>query len=370
MAEQDILVLGGGSLARAICYALAAIDAPGRTVTVVSRAAQSAEEICYIADVRADLSGVCTSFRSLTLPRYTVGRLRSLFERFRPAIVLNCASLQSPWERLVKPSAWTDLIATVGYGITLPLQAVLAIEVGTALSDAGSDALFFNACLPDAVNPLLRHLGLPVFSGIGNVAILTASIRQALGLDASEHLQVLGHHWHLHRPPSDEQDALVWHAGEPVADVGSLLTRQRGATRQELNIVNGQVTALLLDAVLTGREVRVSLPGPGGLPGGYPVCVRGRDIRLDLPPGLTLDQAMQKNQVWARQDGVSVDGEGQVHFSHQRGQDIVSVVPELTEVLPGDDVPKLLPRLLELRAQLREQPSADGDRRRVTPTLD
>ncbi|MFF0250599.1 Tn3 family transposase [Streptosporangium sandarakinum] len=63
-----------------------------------------------------------------------------------------------------------------------------------------SPPLFLNACFPGAVNPLLKTLGLPVFCGVGNVALLAASLRESLRPARGGRLRVLGHHRHLHTP--------------------------------------------------------------------------------------------------------------------------------------------------------------------------
>ncbi|GGQ33207.1 hypothetical protein GCM10010140_74040 [Streptosporangium pseudovulgare] len=125
------------------------------------------------------------------------------------------------------------------------------------------------------MNPLLRKLGLPVFCGVGNVALLAASLRESLRSARGGRLQVLGHHWHPHTPGDASDEALVWLDGAPVREVGPLLRRQRAAARSESNAVTGHVTALLPADLVTGREVRTSLPGPLGLPGGYPVRIHG-----------------------------------------------------------------------------------------------
>ncbi|MET9858951.1 hypothetical protein ABZY93_06420 [Streptomyces smyrnaeus] len=365
MSGQSLLVLGAGSLARAICYAFATVGTTQSTVTVASRTPSRAADVCYVAEVRAALAGTSIGFRPQCIRHYSADDLLPLLEEQAPAVVVNCASPQSPWERISSPSAWTDLIATAGFGMTLPLQAAIPIEAGNALLRAHSDALFVNASFPDAVNPLLRHLNLPVFCGIGNVALLEASLRQELGLGQGEQLRVLGHHWHLHPPPSAAEEALAWRGGVRIENVRELLARQRETARQELNVVNGHVTALLLDALLTRREVRMNLPGPHGLPGGYPVRVHDRRVLLDLPRGWTRERAAEANQRWGRHDGVVVDESGKVSFFRRGGEDIGPLVPELAGSLRAGDVPELLPELLALRVRLRKRPPASTPRGRT-----
>ncbi|MFI7643141.1 hypothetical protein [Nonomuraea sp. NPDC049400] len=360
MAEHDIVILGSGSLARSVCYSLALVSPNESVVTVVSRTASSSAEVCYIADVRATLAGTAVKFRPLSLGRYSADSISSILRQTRPKLVLNCASYQSPWEKIYSPSAWTTLMSRAGFGITLPLQAAVAIEASTAVAGLDSPPLFVNACFPDAVNPLLKALGLPVFCGVGNVALLAASLRESLRPDGAGRLQVLGHHWHLHTPPTDADDALAWLDGMPIHGVGSLLRRQRATARSELNIVNGLVTALLLAGIVSGREMWTSLPGPLGLPGGYPVRVHGDVIELNLPEGISQSQALFLNSQWAERDGVYVEEDGKVTFSKQGFLQVRSELPDFASTVPATDIPGICSRLLEVRSRLRLMQAASG----------
>ncbi|WP_410599592.1 hypothetical protein [Amycolatopsis sp. lyj-90] len=354
MTESNIVILGSGSLARSIAYSLAGQCTTRSVVTIVSRMPASAAELCYVADARAVSAGRPVRFVSRPLNSYRADFLASLLRHTRPGIVVNCASVQSPWERARSRSAWTDLMTRAGAGVTLPLQAAIPIEVASAVAAVESPPLFLNASLPDAVNPLLRALGLPVFCGVGNVALIAASLQEALRPEKGVCLRVVGHHRHLRRPESEEDEAVAWLDGTPVRWVTSLLERQRATARSELNFVNGEVTAKLLTGLLTGAEIRTSLPGPHGFPGGYPVRVRGRTLTLDLPPGLRLDQAVAMNKDWAEQDGVLVEESGSVVFGERGVREMRVVFPGFPSVVRAGEIPDLCTRLLRLRAWLRK----------------
>lgn len=48
------------------------------------------------------------------------------------------------------------------------------------------------------------------------------------------------------------------------------------------------------------------LPGPDGLPGGYPVTIDADKVTVRLPPFFTVAQATEANQRWAWRDGVQL----------------------------------------------------------------
>jgi len=58
---------------------------------------------------------------------------------------------------------------------------------------------------------------------------------------------------------------------------------------------------------LTGADVATHVPGPNGLPGGYPVRVHGGKVSLRLPSGLSEAEAVARNEQSATRDGVRAD---------------------------------------------------------------
>ena len=373
MLEQPTLVvIGTGQLARSISYSLAVAHADPLRVLVVGRRAEAASEVCHIAAFRAAVAGRGAIVRFEPAVASVTGRaardlvdLGDVLGAAAPAGVLLCASTQSPWERLTAPSAWTELVRRAGFGVTLPFQAEHALAVGAAMPPG---AWFVNACFPDAVNPLLAARGVPVLCGVGNVGLLAASLQAALDLPDQRRLQVLAHHVHLNPPASADEEALAWCDGEPLAEVGKLLAAQRAASRPELNQVTGLTAArlagallsksLLSESLLSESPLDTSLPGPLGLPGGYPVRVRaGGGLELRLPAGLTMADAVARNRRWALADGATLDpGGDRVVLSDTAGAELDAVAPELAGGFRLADLEAVTARLHELRDRLRGRP--------------
>ncbi|MEU4445423.1 hypothetical protein AB0K14_26340 [Actinosynnema sp. NPDC050801] len=338
---HKLAVIGTGDLARAVCYSLAAVGRTSVEVVVVGRSVDKVNQLCYVANARAA----------------TAGRTGLAFTPFvgdvEPAVAdvdgaLVCASSQSPWERLTAPSAWTALVGRAGYGITLPFQAELALRVGRALPER---SWLVNGCFPDAVNPLLAALDVPVLCGIGNIALLAASAQAALGLPDQGRLRMLAHHVHLHEPADGVDEVRAWHDDEPITAPGELLAAQRNAERTELNQVTGFAAAVLLDALLCGTPVETHLPGPHGLPGGYPVRLEGTAIELRLPAGVSRADAIAFNQRAAAADGVVVDGDRVVF-----GPEVAEHLPGLADGFRTVDLAAATAELNALRERLRGEP--------------
>jgi hypothetical protein len=358
MADRSVLVVvGSGSLARAVCYGLAAVVEQPVDVVVAARAAGKAAEVCYVAGTRAALGGRPVAFRPAVADPARADEVAELLWRTAPAGVLLCASTQSPWERLQAPSAWTALLERAGFGLALPLHAELALVVGRAVAEAAPQAWFVNACFPDAVNPLLAAAAVRVLCGIGNVALLAASLQAALGLEGQRQLEVLAHHVHLHAPGRPDEEALAWCDDAPVEAVSKLLAAQRAAARAELNHVTGYAGAVVLRDLLAGSEAATSLPGPLGLPGGYPVRLRGGRLALRLPPGLGETEAVAFNQRAALRDGAVVEG-GRVRFGPAVQAELRPLAPDLVGGFRVADAAAAAAALHRLRDRLRTQPTS------------
>ncbi|MEU3199955.1 hypothetical protein [Streptomyces sp. NPDC006996] len=283
--------------------------------------------------------------------------LTRLLERISPSVVAICASRFSPWERFRQPSAWTDLVASGGLGLTLPLQADLAVRVSSAVARACSGAHVVNACFPDAVNPVLAALGLPILCGVGNAGVIHASVRHALGVAAPERLKVLAHHVHLHAPDDAEDEALAWLDGTPVPDVSAALVQQRCTDRELLNLVTGHTAAGLITALATGADWSTSVPGPWGLPGGYPVRAHDGGLTLDLPPDLDRDQAIAWNRRVGQADGVEIR-DGRAIFVGCAAEALRPVSARLAEGFPVSELDWACDELEAVRDRLRTVPHA------------
>jgi hypothetical protein len=344
MRPAHVAVVGSGALARSICLALAGAAPPGLRVSVLARDGAAAEEIAR--DCRARSGGAWN-----VTGRALHDEVEALAD-LCPAALVCCASAQSPYERVVAPSPWTDLVARAGFGITLALQATVAVRLARALARVSPQTLFVNGCFPDAVNPLLAVLGLPVHCGIGNVATLAACLQDALGRPDRSRLAVLGHHVHLSAPDDPADEARAWCDGAPVTGVGALLAADRARPRRELNAIAGHAAARLLVALVDRSAVHTSLPGPLGLPGGYPVRLSGREIALDLPPGLSRAEAVAWNLRVGRRDGVEV-ADGVVRHTPAAAAALAAHLPDLAPGWPVTALDEVTRRLTALRQRLR-----------------
>jgi hypothetical protein len=348
--SRQIVVMGSGSFARSVCYGLATELRTPADVLVLARDPAKAAEVALVAAARAGVSSVPATFRSAAvvldrLDELALDYLDELLGSAEPEVLIHCVSHHSPWGA---PSPWTSLVAAAGFGVTLPLQAAMVLDVAESLRRVAPDCLLINACFPDAVNAVLREWELPVFCGAGNIATIAAAMHAAL---PGKDLRLLAHHAHLHEPADPADEARLWCDGVERDDVRELLAPLRSAARSELNQVGGHAAARLVADLFAGAGVVTHVPGPGGLPGGYPVAITGSAIEPRLPDGLDVDAAVAWNQRMAVHDGVQVIGSW-VRFPPRTAAALRAHLPELAGGYPVRDIRAACTEMLELRDRL------------------
>lgn len=352
--DATVLIVGSGSLARAISYSLALLLSRPHRVIVCARSGKQLRDIMYVSRAKAASVQSPVKFDSVEFAAESDDAGRMLLS-FQPDVIVNCASHYSPWEGIHQPSSWTQLLHSAGFGFTLPLQAAFAIKFAKALAGYSRSVLFINGCYPDAVNPLLRALELPIVCGVGNIGLLAATLRSSLGLMPQQRLQVMAHHLHLYTPEPGVDEAQAWVDGKRCENVGSLLLSQRTSTGLEVNKVIGCTAAVLLRDIIDQRDVETHVPGPFGLPGGYPVRVMGTRMQLNLPAGLSESDAIAWNERVALADGVKILPHGYVEHGEKTKRAFRQYLPEIADGFHASEIDKVTQLMLELRARLTRE---------------
>ena len=318
-----VLVIGLGSLARKLIADLCHDGAAAPRIVVVTRSAAAAEwcavqSIVSGADVRAE-----------TGDALDVAFLSGLLLRWRPRLVIQCASLLSPYFLAGHPLG--EAGARAGFGFQLPAQLPVALAVMRAVRDTAPATPVVNCSFPDAVNAILFQAGLAPLAGIGNAGILHYLIERTLRRRGHRpRIQVYAHHVHaiavlknqdLPATPAPvvlvDGDRVDWQTVRPRF--------RRALDGDEINLLTAASARAALRALCgAGGTVHVSLPGVQGLPGGVPVVLEGGTVRCSHPDGLNHDELAFLLRDWGRADGIeSISAEGVVRFT-QRYQDIVA----------------------------------------------
>ncbi|PBB95658.1 hypothetical protein [Mesorhizobium sp. WSM3862] len=288
----------------------------------------------------------------------TAERLAAL----RPDIIFNATTLHSWWViTQLPPDAYQQIDRACG-GVWTPMHLVLVRRLMKAVREAGLQSVVVNASYADVTNAALAAEGLSPTIGIGNVANAVPGIRLAaahlLGCEVkaidvrffaqhyvSDRIQRTGstngapYHLTIYRdcqktrPEEVDHDLIFANVVERFRRVGGI----------EGNSVTASSATAVLRALADRVERVVHAPGPLGLVGGYPVRVAPRGISIDLPEGLSLDDAVEINRKCQKYDGIeAVESDGTVRFTAESA--------EIMRELLGYDCDAMAPDECEDRA--------------------
>jgi len=318
-ATADIVICGTGSFAARILLDLAATASEEISVAVVGRNRDRLAWLRTAANARAAIFGSGARVADYLIDELSTDAVGALIAKLRPSVVANTASMQGGRVMTDRPDAWSRLVQEVGLGCTVLLQARISYDISAAVAQAAPDAAFVNCCYPDVVNPMLAGAGLPIACGIGNVAILAHAFAGVLG-PGHGRLHLLAQHAALSafRRPAEQRSGAaplrLWIDGKEVADVFARFAAVKLAPEPVIDVSGASGVPLFL-AIAGGKLWRGHVPGPNGFTGGYPVRLTGRQLTLDLPDGLTEDDAIAWNRDWEPANGIMVGSDGAVRYT-------------------------------------------------------
>lgn len=356
--KVDVLLVGTGSLARAFCYSLASMSHLKQIkVAILGRSIEKSTKIAAIANNCAAVTALSdTLFIPEKVSFESEKDLKNKLAKFSPKILLQMASCQSPWEFCDLSKKWSKLVNNSGFGLTLPLQSFVTLKIAKLLKEMCLPTILVNACYPDLVNSLLKFLGFQVTCGIGNVSILAAAIRAANKAYKKADLKILGHHLHLteqRKRTNDYTNPKVWIDGNRLESVELALKNIRSIKDQELNQLTALISVQTVLALLNSGSTQCNLPGPNGLPGGYPVTVTSSGVVLNLPPEISEEEAITWNTECSKYDGAFIDKNGFVWFNEFARDSLRLNNMKYAKGFYCEDVYKVCEEFIRLRESLR-----------------
>jgi hypothetical protein len=108
----------------------------------------------------------------------------------------------------------------------------------------------------------------------------------------------------------------------------------------------------------TGAEWSGHVPGPNGLPGGYPVRFDASRIDLDLPAGLGCEEAVAWNTGFEAGNGLVVEN-GRAHYTGRLYERLRQASPTLAKGFTVTDIDAVYDDMVALRTRLQSKPALD-----------
>jgi hypothetical protein len=359
--DCDILIFGTGSFAQRIACDLAATATKPLRIDIAGRNAVRLAWIRTAAQARADM--FARPVRIVTHPidlALDVATDR-LLEDNRPAVIVQAASLQTASVIAGAGNAWTRLVAEGGLSATAVFQAVLTARVARAAQQVLPARHLINCCFPDVANGIVTAMGVPVTCGIGNIAILAHAFAGLLQGKPKPRLQMLCHYQNIapwRRAPAERSGpaARVWLDGAEIADIYTRFADVQLTPEPVIDISGASGVTLML-AMAHREDWTGHVPGPHGLPGGYPVTLRSGRLDLDLPTGLDRAAAIAWNSRYESENGLIVDAKGHARYTGRLHERLKEESPDLAAGFNARDLEDVWRAMVGLRDRMLKRPA-------------
>lgn len=333
-ARKTVLILGAGVIGGQVADLFTRMGDRFRVVLAARNEARVRERANLAITVALNLG-----FDPILEPR-TVDVMRledtsALIWHTAPDLIVNATSLQTFWAISMLPQDIHRRLESAKIGPWLPNHLATARAVMRAVAASGTRAPVVNAAFPDGVNPALATVGLAPLVGGGNIGNLIPTLERAcarsLGVPReSLTLRFAAHHVACNAisstgSPKPAPYALsVVHNGREVAgeiDQAGLFAAVTGEFRRVRGVA-GQIVAAsgvaaVSAALLDEKEMRaLHVPGPHGLPGGYPARVGAGRIELDCAGSFETAHAIAVNEAGAVIEGIeAIRPDGTIVFA-------------------------------------------------------
>jgi hypothetical protein len=205
---------------------------------------------------------------------------------------------------------------------------------------------------------MLAAARLPVACGVGNVGILAACFAGALGPGGAARVRVLAHYQTIGawRKPVAERGSFipprVWIDGEEIADAHARFAEVKLTPEPAIEVSGSAGVPLLVAMATAGAEAASHVPGPLGLPGGYPVRWRNGTLSLDLPAGLAEGEAVAWNRAFEERNGLVVSADGRVSYTGRLRERLAALSPDLAGGFSMADLEAVHEAMAALRQRL------------------
>jgi len=330
MDQRSLLIVGLGDLAGYVLEFLARVPNIPRIVAAdinedwgyrkVNSAIAGASQFNLYPDIE---------FRHLDA--FDIDKTAGLIQEVQPAVVYNSMTLQSWWVITTLPKDAYKTIDEARFGVWYPMHFVPIYKLMQAVKKSGVQTHVVNAAFPDLVNPALAKIGLAPTVGIGNIDNLVSSLRVVaarmlkvplrsvtvymvaphfVSYYAARFGQTAGAPYYLKVTVDDMDATSRLNMNEFLMNATTL--GKRPGSVQAHPVVASSVCRIIMGILFNTNELGHA-PGPNGLPGGYPIKMNARGVRVFLPENLTLEQAIKINNDAQVYEGVqSIENDGTV----------------------------------------------------------
>lgn len=356
--EATVMLIGLGDLCGAT-FEMLAVQEGIKKIVVGSRDANRGQRLCNLVRLGAMAQGHHTEIQFVPLDLDQTDRTAEAIFNISPQIILCTASRMTWWYPTLFPEEQQAQLDRIGFGAWLPVHLDLAMKLMQVVKLVSFKGHSLIASYPDVVCPVLKARGLAPTAGVGNLDEVIPKIcwlaAKTLGVHPGElRVTLVAHHalekWVFGHSEGNPPPYYlkVEHDGRDVTEKCEakkmLFSTYPLINGPEWHFLSASSTLGLIRGLLSEEKVFLHVPGPQGLPGGYPVTVCKAGIELALPLDLSLEEAIEINRASHLFDGIqSIEPDGTVVFC----QESVEVMRQIL----GYECERLLPWEVEQRSE-------------------
>jgi len=357
--ESTILLTGTGAFAARILFDIAATASAPTRVVLAGRNRERLQWLKVAAGARAAIFNIPVTVVAREADLLAEDAAAELLEESKPTVVVQAASVQTSSVIAGSYDAWSKLVQEGGLSATAVFQALLSSRVAEAMTRLRTTAPLINCSFPDVVNGLINALGHQVVCGMGNVAILSNVFAADQNLIDRSRIKTLAHYQHLaawRRPPEARTGSAprIWIDDEEIGDVFGTF-RDVKLTPEPVIDISGASGVPMIVALAEGRSWTGHVPGPYGLPGGYPVQLVDGVLSLNLPSSVSQEEAVAWNGRFEEKNGLVVGPDRRARYTGVLRDRLAQHSPALAEGFDVADLEEVHRSMQELRTKLQQQ---------------
>lgn len=273
-----------------------------------------------VAAVGAGAEGYDKTLKFEECDVFDTDRTAELISKYQPDFIYCGMTLMSWSVYTYLPHDIHELTKKIAGGPVVPVHLTLIYKLMQAVKKSGTNPVVLNNSWPDIVNPMLWGAGLGVLVGGGNLDNIVNEIKRKISVKEDvpmsavtvyflcEHvINVMGVRtgipYFLKIMIGDKDVTSRYDAASLISD------RLMAPCPPEWIswIVHPEVassTVKNIMAVLNDTNEFTHSPGPNGLIGGYPMRIGAKGVKIELPEGMTMEQAIKYNTDQAKYEGV------------------------------------------------------------------
>lgn len=357
-----IMIIGLGSVGSYLLDYLINMNDPSISIVTVGRdisKMQTNVNIVKIAGLIRDVNKTHIEIEG-NVDLNDIDSIQRTIEKYQPDFIVN-SSRAYPGLKYGSIS-WSNLRA---YGIWTPLAIRFTKNIMEAYDKADANAIIINTSYSDAVIPWLKSAGkvYPDF-GSGNLNHLVPRMKFAaakmLGVEDFWNIDIMFAAGHFHdvciskegHTEGVELPLKIYYNGEekalPHDEIfkACRITMPVDQTRNMMNASsNYQIIIAVINAIRTGKNQKLFIPGFNGNIGGYPVVVGYKNGKLNAwidESVFSYEEMNAADRASMALDGIEDIIDGKLVYTDKLVEKVARVFKvELPKIVPYDDIDKI-----------------------------